>query len=215
MLIGLPVTNAHNTRSARLTFHIPNAGVLHGLAGYFEAVLYRDIGLSIHPESQEHVSPGMLSWFPLFFPFKDPLYLPSNSELQVSIWRLTGRSRIWYEWYAESYLPVLSPPPPLGPFSSKPQSAHGHSKTLSTPASKFLSPNTPGIPSPLASAVPSPTSTVSHDWGAQNGGAGGIRMGVSDDTGNEASTDGIVTTVIKIGQTALHNPEGRGSWTGL
>jgi hypothetical protein len=67
---GLPITNAHNTRSVRLTFHIPNAGVLHGLAGYFEAVLYRDVGLSIHPESQNQISPGMLSWFPLFFPFK-------------------------------------------------------------------------------------------------------------------------------------------------
>jgi hypothetical protein len=67
---GLPITNAHNTRSARLTFHIPNAGVLHGLAGYFEAVLYRDVGLSIHPDSKDQISPEMLSWFPLFFPFK-------------------------------------------------------------------------------------------------------------------------------------------------
>ena len=53
-----------------MTFHIPNAGVLHGLAGYFEAVLYRDVGLSIHPEGMDHISPGMLSWFPLFFPFR-------------------------------------------------------------------------------------------------------------------------------------------------
>lgn len=53
-----------------MTFHIPNAGVLHGLAGYFEAVLYRDVGLSIHPEGMDQISPGMLSWFPLFFPFR-------------------------------------------------------------------------------------------------------------------------------------------------
>ena len=41
-----------------------------GLAGYFEAVLYGTIGLSIHPERKDHVSKDMLSWFPLFFPFR-------------------------------------------------------------------------------------------------------------------------------------------------
>lgn len=64
------MTNSHNIRSATLTFHIPHAGVLHGLAGYFEAVLYGEIGLSIHPNRKEHISKDMLSWFPLFFPLK-------------------------------------------------------------------------------------------------------------------------------------------------
>ena len=67
---GLPVTNSHNVRSAKLTFHIPHAGVLHGLAGYFEAVLYGEIGLSIHPHRKDQISKDMLSWFPLFFPLK-------------------------------------------------------------------------------------------------------------------------------------------------
>ncbi|TFY74564.1 hypothetical protein EWM64_g9448 [Hericium alpestre] len=67
---GLPPTNTHNTRSAKLTFHIPHAGVLHGLAGYFEAILYNDIGLSIHPLRKDRISKDMLSWFPLFFPLK-------------------------------------------------------------------------------------------------------------------------------------------------
>ena len=62
---GLPITNHHNARSAHLTFHIPRAGVCHGFAGYFEAVLYRDVGLSIHPERS---AGDMLSWFPCFFP---------------------------------------------------------------------------------------------------------------------------------------------------
>lgn len=39
-------------------------------SGYFEAHLYGDIGLSIHPDRMHLVSPEMLSWFPLFFPFK-------------------------------------------------------------------------------------------------------------------------------------------------
>ncbi|KAJ4476233.1 PRMT5 arginine-N-methyltransferase-domain-containing protein, partial [Lentinula aciculospora] len=101
---GLPPTNSHNTRSAKLRFHIPHAGVLHGLAGYFEAILYGNIGLSIHPHRKDQVSKDMLSWFPLFFPFKEPLYLPSNSELQISIWRLTNERQVWYEWHAESFL---------------------------------------------------------------------------------------------------------------
>ncbi|KAG8954225.1 methyltransferase protein [Tulasnella sp. 424] len=67
---GLPLTNSHNTRSAHLTFQIPQAGILHGLAGYFEAVLYGDVGLSIHPDRKDDISPNMLSWFPLFFPLK-------------------------------------------------------------------------------------------------------------------------------------------------
>jgi protein arginine N-methyltransferase 5 len=47
-------------------FHI----ISSGLAGYFEAVLYGNIGLSIHPHRKDRVSKDMLSWFPLFFPFK-------------------------------------------------------------------------------------------------------------------------------------------------
>ena len=69
-VLGLPLTNSHNTRAAKLTFHIPHGGALHGLAGYFEAVLYGNVGLSIHPQRMDKISKDMLSWFPLFFPFK-------------------------------------------------------------------------------------------------------------------------------------------------
>lgn len=64
---GLPITNHHNARSAHLSFSIPQAGVCHGFAGYFEAILYDDIGLSIHPERSNG---EMLSWFPIFFPIQ-------------------------------------------------------------------------------------------------------------------------------------------------
>ncbi|KAJ7494686.1 PRMT5-domain-containing protein [Mycena galericulata] len=107
---GLPLTNSHNARSAKLDFFIPQAGVLHGLAGYFEAVLYGNIGLSIHPHRKDRISKDMLSWFPLFFPFKEPLYLPGNSELQVSIWRLTNQRQVWYEWHAEAFMNIISAP---------------------------------------------------------------------------------------------------------
>ncbi|KAG6861031.1 hypothetical protein C0995_004734 [Termitomyces sp. Mi166 len=69
-----------------------------------DPILYGNVGLSIHPHRKDEISKDMLSWFPLFFPFKEPLYLPSNSELQVSIWRLTNERQVWYEWHAESFL---------------------------------------------------------------------------------------------------------------
>ncbi|KAJ3874601.1 shk1 kinase-binding protein 1 [Lentinula edodes] len=137
---GLPPTNSHNTRSAKLRFHIPHAGVLHGLAGYFEAILYGNIGLSIHPHRKDQVSKDMLSWFPLFFPFKEPLYLPSNSELQISIWRLTNGRQVWYEWHAESF---LGSSPPTFPATSGGQPL---------PPILMASP-TIGVPSPLIDAV--------------------------------------------------------------
>jgi protein arginine N-methyltransferase 5 len=105
---GIPLTNTHNTRSSTHTFLIPHAGQLHGLAGYFESHLYSNVGLSIHPENAHRVSPDMFSWFPLYFPFKEPLYLPAGAELDVSVWRLWDgdRRRVWYEWCAEGYLSI-------------------------------------------------------------------------------------------------------------
>lgn len=38
---------------------------------------------------------------------QEPLYLPSSSELQVSIWRLTNERQVWYEWHAEAFLGSL------------------------------------------------------------------------------------------------------------
>lgn len=67
---GLPFTNSHNARSSSLTFHIPHAGILHGLAGYFEAVLYGKVGLSIRPDRMTQISRDMTSWFPILFPLK-------------------------------------------------------------------------------------------------------------------------------------------------
>ncbi|KIJ67063.1 hypothetical protein HYDPIDRAFT_85533 [Hydnomerulius pinastri MD-312] len=186
---GLPLTNSHNVRSAKLCFHIPHAGVMHGLAGYFEAVLYGDVGLSIHPHRKDQISKDMLSWFPLFFPFRDPLYLPSNSELQVSIWRLTNDRQVWYEWYAESFLPVanaLLPPE--------------QSEDLSGSDGSFFSCTSTHVamPSPVIDAIDAFPSTERVEP-------------------RRASPDSVkaVSGVVKIGQTSLHNPGGRSSWIGL
>ncbi|ADV21175.1 protein arginine N-methyltransferase 5 [Cryptococcus gattii E566] len=106
---GIPLSNSHNARASTHTFHIPHAATLHGFGGYFEAHLYGDVGLSIHPENAHAVSPDLTSWFPLFFPLKEPMYLPSGSELQVNLWRMgDGKGKkVWYEWAVESYLPVV------------------------------------------------------------------------------------------------------------
>ena len=65
-----PSTNSHNTRQARLTFRTRDRGVCHGLAGYFETVLYPGVELSTNPLTMEVKSDGMMSWFPIFFPLK-------------------------------------------------------------------------------------------------------------------------------------------------
>lgn len=69
-------SNEHNVRSCRLSFKCTDAGVCHGLAGYFETVLYASendtekIELSTNPVTMEEKSKDMISWFPIFFPLK-------------------------------------------------------------------------------------------------------------------------------------------------
>jgi len=50
-----------------LSFKISQNCVLHGFSGYFDTVLYKNIILSIVPETH---SRGMFSWFPIFFPIR-------------------------------------------------------------------------------------------------------------------------------------------------
>lgn len=101
-------SNRHNRRFAAQSFPCRYRGVCHGIAGYFEAVLYQPasnapkIELSTNPLTMSEKSPRMKSWFPLFFPLKTPLYIPDHSTLDVSIWRQTDGRRVWYEWLVES-----------------------------------------------------------------------------------------------------------------
>ena len=67
--------NEHNTRSARLKFVCKDRGVVNGLAGYFEAVLYDGgeagkVELSTRPDTIDIKSKDMISWFPIFFSLK-------------------------------------------------------------------------------------------------------------------------------------------------
>ncbi|KAI1863306.1 uncharacterized protein JN550_009626 [Neoarthrinium moseri] len=103
--------NDHNSRHCHLTFVCRDRGVIHGLAGYFESVLYRPhasnkelVELSTLPDAIDKKSKDMISWFPIFFPLKQPLYFPPDSELEVSMWRQTDDTKVWYEWTVEAFM---------------------------------------------------------------------------------------------------------------
>ena len=127
------LSNAHNARVCTLTFPVPNRGTCHGLAGYFEAVLYRGVELSTNPNTMDQKSGGMISWFPIYFPLKvrilvlcvvftrcadadvfrflqTPLFAPDNSELQLTMWRKTDDRKVWYEWLVDVYVHLNTTP---------------------------------------------------------------------------------------------------------
>lgn len=56
-----------NTRYEKLTFEVQQDSVVHGFSGFFDTVLYKDVKLSIVPDT---FSEGMFSWFPIFFPIR-------------------------------------------------------------------------------------------------------------------------------------------------
>lgn len=104
----------------------------------------------------------------------------------MSIWRLTNKRQVWYEWYAEAFMPLPgSLSIPLSPPQNK--------MTLLVPALGQGIEN-----SPLMDAdVVADSDDVNGVHRAANG-SGGDRVGL-----------------VKIGQTTLHNPRGRSSWIGL
>lgn len=132
----------------------------------------------------------MYSWFPLYFPLKSPLYLPSGSELEVHVWRLSeGRGRrIWYEWAAEAYMPTIG----NGFNNGSGNGGNGLSPGLATPTGSL---NGRPPPSPMMDATFSPVRNTF--LGSGNGG------------------EGQGSGRIKIGQTGLHNAAGVHSWVGL
>jgi len=50
---------------------------IHGLAGFFESELYKDVHISI---DQRNFSDGMFSWFPLFFPLRWPAAVEAGQQ---------------------------------------------------------------------------------------------------------------------------------------
>ncbi|KAJ5893566.1 Lipase class 3 [Penicillium taxi] len=97
------ISNAHNVRRTRLAFPVQNRGACHGLAGYFETVLYKDVELSTNPVTMDAKSASMISWFPIYFPLKTPLNVPDNGEIVVTMYRQTDDRKVWYEWMVEVF----------------------------------------------------------------------------------------------------------------
>lgn len=117
---------------------------------------------------------------------QEPLYLPSDSELLVSIWRLTNDKQVWYEWHAESFLSIPK-------------------RTANT--DDLLLQPTRGPPSPMASINGFPASPImdsADPFGDHFRRKGSFSMSSE----NEYES-------VKIGHTSLHNPGGRSSWIGL
>ncbi|XP_043200596.1 protein arginine N-methyltransferase 5-like [Amphibalanus amphitrite] len=98
----------NNSRFKTLTFAADQDCTVHGFGGYFESVLYKDTMISIHPHTH---SPGMFSWFPIFFPIREPMEVKQGERVQVSFWRLSNARNVWYEWSvnAPRTLPIHNP----------------------------------------------------------------------------------------------------------
>ena len=41
---------------------------------------------------------GMFSWFPIFFPLRNPVKLKKGDEVELHFWRLNNGKQVWYEW---------------------------------------------------------------------------------------------------------------------
>lgn len=91
-----------NSRYVTLQWHVDHSALLHGFAGYFESVLYKEVMISINPDT---FSKGMFSWFPIYFPLDTPVYVPANSMVEVRFWRCISSKKVWYEWCLSSPQP--------------------------------------------------------------------------------------------------------------
>ena len=90
----------------RITFKVEQEqSEIHGFAGYFTAELYQDVFYSTHPKVH---TPGMHSWFPMYFPVKEPFLVFKDQEVSLNIWRNNSQSKVWYEWSLSVFDPALN-----------------------------------------------------------------------------------------------------------
>jgi protein arginine N-methyltransferase 5 len=92
-----------NSRYITLQWKAKTSALIHGFGGYFDSVLYKDVMISLNPDT---FSTGMFSWFPLFFPLKSPVYVAKDSIIEVKFWRCVGPKKVWYEWCLSSPSPT-------------------------------------------------------------------------------------------------------------
>lgn len=87
----------NNDKFVKLTFQSSIEYTCHGFVGYFEATLYNEHKISTVPAT---FTPGMFSWFPIYFPLRNPMLIPAYHDLTLLMWRLSDERSVWYEWSA-------------------------------------------------------------------------------------------------------------------
>lgn len=118
------------------------------------------------------------------------------------MWRLTSDRQVWYEWYAEAFLPL----PGTSVLSEKPKTSHDDEEDNALLLASAPLPTPPIIHSPIADADDT-SAPISEKFLL------GVNAPALDESGSESTGSGI--GLVKIGQTSLHNPRGRSSWIGL
>ncbi|CAO1613135.1 unnamed protein product [Parajaminaea phylloscopi] len=240
---GLPISNSHNIRTSSHCFSIPQASLVHGLAGYFEAHLYGNVVMSIHPDPAR-ASKDMLSWFPIYFPLKEPLFVPADGELEVHLWRLTKGRKVWYEWSCEVYLNVQHAVAGGGGGAS----AGNGTASKRASAIQFVEPTAAAAPAgrespmlgtgewapggsafanaPHTPRIPSVALPSDHhdDLFSRRGGSVPTQRQASSASAASATANArasplppypVKATRVKIGMSSLQNPNGRSSWVGM
>jgi len=91
-----------NDRYAEVSFGIEVDALVHGFAGYFHCDLYEDLAVSISPET---LSEGMFSWFPIFFPLRQPIFVRKGQVMKSNWWRCNNDKKVWYEWSVSEPVP--------------------------------------------------------------------------------------------------------------
>ena len=89
-----------NSRYTHIQFApAESSALVHGFAGYFESTLFDDVMISILPRTK---SLGMYSWFPLFVPLRDPMFVKKGHVVEIDMWRCTAKQKVWYTWAAST-----------------------------------------------------------------------------------------------------------------
>ncbi len=52
---------------------------------------YGSVRLSTHPPTH---TPNMFSWFPIYFPLKEPVHVPAGAPIKVHMWRCGANHKV-------------------------------------------------------------------------------------------------------------------------
>ena len=88
-------TPFNNDRCITLQFEAPTSALMHGFSGYFDCCLYKEVHISIEPSTH---TTDMVSWFPIWFPLRNPITVKKGDVITVHMWRYSGGGKVWYEW---------------------------------------------------------------------------------------------------------------------